>query len=312
MKVQAERELEARIKHGYADVNGVLLHYVEGGEGPLVLLLHGFPDFWYTWRNQIPALIDAGYRVVAPDLRGYNESSKPSGISSYRIEELCADVDGLIEHFGEEKILLAGHDWGGNVSWFFAMRYPHRVRRLAVLNMPHPQRMLEGMRTLRQLRKSWYIFFFQLPNLPEWMMRAGGFSMLRGLLRSEPNEPFTEEELQHYVKAFEGPRTIESAIHYYRAIMRYPSELKKSDMQIVMAPVLVLFGDRDPHLSKELARPSAELVPNVEVHHYPQAAHWVQHDEAEEVSRRLTDFFGKAAEDSYAPGTGEPLLHNQL
>jgi pimeloyl-ACP methyl ester carboxylesterase len=158
---------EPILRHGTAALSEVHLHYVEAGEGPLVVLLHGFPDFWYGWRHQIPAIARAGFRVVAPDLRGYNLSSRPEGIQAYALRRLAGDVRELIAERGETEANLAGHDWGANVAWAVAAWHPESVRRLAILNVPHPRRMSEGLRTLHQLRRSWYIFFFQLPRLPE-------------------------------------------------------------------------------------------------------------------------------------------------
>src|SRR5919202_6066254 len=144
------------LREGFVEVEpGVQLHYVEAGAGPLVVLLHGFPEFWFSWRRQLPALAAAGFRAVAPDLRGYNLSSKPRGLEAYRVGRLARDVARIIEQLGQQRAAVVGHDWGGGVAWAFAMRYPTLVERLVILNMPHPVRMLEGLRTLRQLGKSW-------------------------------------------------------------------------------------------------------------------------------------------------------------
>lgn len=284
-------QVENVIEHRFAEVNGVKLHYVIGGEGPTVMLLHGFPDFWYTWKEQIPMLIEAGYRVVAPDLRGYNLSSKPEGVDHYSIDTLCADVNGLIEHLGEEQVFLTGHDWGGNISWYFTMMYPHRVRRLAILNMLHPERLQTGLRTLPQLRRSWYMFFFQIPKLPEKTLARDNNHMLRTIFKKEPKEPFSDQEVQVYLKAFEQKETLSAAINYYRAMFRRSTETKKAQMRKIEQPVLILFGDLDPHLSKDLADPLPEWVPDTEIHHYDDATHWIQHDKPAEVGNRLIQFF---------------------
>src|SRR5579859_4596178 len=168
------------LREGYADLSEVRLHYMEAGEGLPVVLLHGFPDFWYSWRFQIPALVHAGFRVIAPDLRGYNLSSRPRDISSYATSKLAADVQELIAERGAERAFLAGHDWGAAVAWVTAMRHPEAVQRLAILNVPHPRLMLQALRRpSRQLVRSWYIFFFQLPWLSEQAVRAGDWWMLR-------------------------------------------------------------------------------------------------------------------------------------
>ena len=159
------------LKHGSAYVNGVRLHYVTQGAGPLLILLHGFPEFWYSWRYQIPALAKH-FTVVAPDMRGYNESDKPSGVAHYHIDRLTGDVQGLIRAFHEERAVIVGHDWGGGVAWSFAANYPHLTERLVVLNCPHPGAFQKALQENRQqLRRSWYIFYFQLPWLPELGLR---------------------------------------------------------------------------------------------------------------------------------------------
>src|SRR3954469_24777078 len=155
------------LREGYARVGDVDLHYVEAGDGPLVVLLHGFPEFWYGWRQQIAPLVEAGLRVVAPDLRGNNLSSQPDGYAAYTADELAGDIRGLIRELGAETAMVIGHDWGGTVAWTLAANHPEVVDRLVILNAAHPQRLNEGLRNLRQLVRSWYFFYFQTPRLPE-------------------------------------------------------------------------------------------------------------------------------------------------
>ena len=143
------------------------MHYVEAGDGPLIVLLHGFPEFWFGWRRQIAPLAAAGFRVVAPDTRGYNLSSKPEGFESYAVDLLAADIRGLIGELGAESAFLVGHDWGGSIAWTIAMNHPEVVDRLAILNAAHPRKLSEGLKHPSQLRKSWYFFFFATPGLPE-------------------------------------------------------------------------------------------------------------------------------------------------
>jgi pimeloyl-ACP methyl ester carboxylesterase len=155
------------LREGYAEVGDQTLHYVEAGDGPLIVLLHGFPEFWFGWRLQIEPLAAAGFRVVAPDTRGYNLSSKPEGFESYAVHLLAADIRDLIRERGAESALLVGHDWGGSIAWTMAMNHPEVVDRLAILNAAHPRRLSEGLHHPSQLRKSWYFFFFATPGLPE-------------------------------------------------------------------------------------------------------------------------------------------------
>ena len=159
------------LREGYAEVGDATLHYVEAGDGPMVVLLHGFPEFWYGWRQQIAPLVDAGLRVVAPDLRGYNLSSKPEGFADYTADKLAGDVRGLIRELGAESAMVVGHDWGGSVAWSLAMNHPEVVERLVILNAAHPRRLNEGLRHPRQLLRSWYFFYFQFPGLPEHRAR---------------------------------------------------------------------------------------------------------------------------------------------
>src|SRR3954468_11525514 len=158
--------LPGDLREGYADIGDVQLHYVEAGEGPLVVLLHGFPEFWYGWRLQIQPLAAAGFRVVAPGMRGYNLSSRPDGVAAYDIDTLAADIRDLIHERGADSALLVGHDWGGSVAWATAMNHPEVVDRLAILNAAHPRKLSEGLHHPDHLRRSWYFFFFDLPELP--------------------------------------------------------------------------------------------------------------------------------------------------
>src|SRR4030081_3560527 len=170
------------LREGYAEVGDVNLHYVEAGSGPLIVLLHGFPEFWFGWRLQIAPLAAAGFRVVAPDLRGYNLSSKPDGVKAYSADQLAGDVPGLIRERGAESALLVGHDWGGTVAWATAMNHPEVVDRLAILNAAHPRRLQQGLRSPHQLRKLWYFFFFATPGLPEDVVRLRDWHFFRHFL----------------------------------------------------------------------------------------------------------------------------------
>ena len=176
-------DVGVEVREGYAEVGDVKLHYVEAGEGPLVVLLHGFPEFWFGWRLQIAPLVAAGFRVVAPDTRGYNLSSKPEGFEAYAVDLLAADIRGLIGVLGAESALLVGHDWGGSIAWTIAMNHPEVVDRLAILNAAHPRRLSEGLHNPNQLRKSWYFFFFAVPGLPEDVVHARNWHFFRHFLQ---------------------------------------------------------------------------------------------------------------------------------
>jgi pimeloyl-ACP methyl ester carboxylesterase len=278
--------------HRYADLGDVRLHYVEAGEGPLVLLLHGFPQFWYQWRHQVPALVEAGFRVVAPDMRGYNLSEKPPGVRAYRVELLARDVERLILACGERTADVVGHDWGATVAWIAAMRHPGRVGRLAILNGPHPARLLDGLLSPMQLLRSSYAFFFQIPRLPEEVIRAGDFVLLRSVFRRDPVRPgaLIAEDIERYIEAIARPGALTASLNYYRVLLRHPGEARAL-LRRVEAPVLVIWGERDRFLGRRLAEPSRLWVPGLlGVKRLPDASHWVAEDRPLKVNSLLLDF----------------------
>jgi pimeloyl-ACP methyl ester carboxylesterase len=224
---QAAKLLGSEVREGYAEVGDVRLHYVEAGEGPLVVLLHGFPEFWYGWREQIGPLAAAGFRVVAPDLRGYNLSSKPGGVHAYDTGLLTADIVGLIHERGAGSALLAGHDWGGSVAWATAMSHPEVVDRLAILNAAHPRKLSQGLHHPGQLRKSWYFFFFDLPDLPEGVVHANHWHFFRHFLH-DARPAYTPEEMDRYIQAWSQPGAATGMINYYRSSVRTPAQAGRS------------------------------------------------------------------------------------
>jgi pimeloyl-ACP methyl ester carboxylesterase len=278
--------------HRWIDVGGLRLHCVEAGTGPLVVLLHGFPEFWYAWRHQIPALADAGYRVVAPDLRGYNTSDKPSRVRDYRPRVLVQDVADLIVALGAGSAAVAGHDWGGGLAWLLAMQHPKRVERLVLLNAPHRVRFLKGLRSPRQLRRSWYILAFQLPWLPERLVAARDFQALRWIFRHQPTRPgaFTAQDIDRYVAAAAQPGALRAAINYYRAAFRANPLAQAHGLRRVDIPTLIIWGDQDRSLGRELAEPDRAWVPDVRVERIAEASHWVQADDPERVNQLMVDF----------------------
>ena len=279
------------VREGYADLSEMRLHYVEAGDGPLVVLLHGFPEFWYGWRLQIKALADAGFRVVAPDMRGYNLSSRPEGVGDYAIEKLADDVRDLVHERGAQSALLAGHDWGGSVAWATAMTHPEVVDRLAVLNAAHPRKLSQGLHHPSQLRKSWYIFFFALPDLPDAIVHANNWHFFRHFLH-DARPAYTAEEMGRYIEAWSQPGAASGMINYYRSSVRTPAKKAEAAIHPIKAPTLVIWGQRDGYLGQELAEPEHDDVPNLErVERLPDASHWVHHDEAERVTQLLISFF---------------------
>jgi pimeloyl-ACP methyl ester carboxylesterase len=287
---------DIELREGYADLSDARIHYMEAGppDGPAVVLLHGFPDFWYSWRHQIPALAAAGFRAIAPDMRGYNLSSRPAEVSAYEPRRLAGDIRDLIRERGAPKACVAGHDWGAAVAWVLAMAHPEVVERLAILNVPHPRRMLDALRRPgRQLAKSWYMFFFQLPWLPERAVRADDWRAFRyGFEHDARPGAFTPADIERYREAWSQPGATTATINYYRASLRRPGAARQSALGPVTAPTLVIWGEHDRYLSSELAEPRREDVPGLtRVVRLPEASHWVQHDEPDRVSELLIGHF---------------------
>lgn len=276
-------------RDGYADLCGLRFHYVEAGSGPLVLLLHGFPEFWYCWRRQIPALASAGLHAVAPDLRGYNETDKPAGVRNYRLSVLAEDIARLIAHCGEKQAVIVGHDWGGAIAWRLAIDRPELVRKLIILNAPHPAAFQRELRKPAQWLRSLYIALFQLPWLPERMLRARNLRFLDDLFKNEPVLPFSSEDIERYREAFARPGALTAALNYYRAAFRDGRESMRADNKI-MAPTLLIWGERDRYIGLGATDGLDRWVNEVRVERLPHATHWVHHDAPDAVNRLMIEF----------------------
>jgi len=286
----------------YRDVDGVELHAVVAGDesDPLVVLLHGYPEFWYGWHRQIPRLVDAGYRVLAPDGRGYNLSDRPDGVRSYRIERLSDDVAGLIASEGRESAHVVGHDWGAAVAWDLALRRPDVVDRLGILNVPHPT-VFEDRLTSdpKQMRKSWYMFFYQLPRLPEWYTRRNDYAAFVSAFRTAEPGTFPEETLDRYRASWEAAGSITGMINWYRALFRHGEDPPREQ---VPQPTLVLWGVEDPYLRPEMASESVDYCEDGRLERLPEATHWLNHERPETVADHIIDHLAGDAADS---GDGE-------
>ena len=275
--------------------NGLELHAAAAGppDGPLVLLLHGFPEFWYGWRRQIDPLAAAGLRIVAPDGRGYNLSDKPEGVAAYALDTLADDALGLARALGRDRFAVVGHDWGAVVAWHLAGRNPERVERAAVLNGPHPATVRPFMRAHpSQVLRSWYAAFFQAPMLPEWTLGAGDFAWLRAsMARSARPGAFSEADLRRYRDAWARPGALTAMLNWYRALARHGAPPRPARIRV---PVRVVWGDRDPFLDRGLVEAGLALCDRGEAFHLPDATHWVQHEEPERVNRLLAEFLSAA------------------
>lgn len=272
-------------------MNGVRLHWVEAGSGPLVILLHGFPEHWYAWRHQIPVLAAAGFHVVAPDMRGYNLSDKPRGVRRYRVEELSADVAALVRHFGASQAHVVGHDWGGLVAWWTAILHPEVVSRLAILNAPHPAVVPRGLFRNGQLRRSRYVFLFQIPWLAERRFAADDYAVMRRRLRRDPvhASAFSDEDIDRYVEAMAQPGALTAGMNYYRAAFRGVLRLSAKARRALAMPTLLVWGERDRYLGLHLIEGTERWVRDLRVERIADASHWVQSDAPERVTALLLE-----------------------
>jgi epoxide hydrolase 4 len=280
------------LEHHESPTNGIRLHVVQSGPatGPLVLLLHGFPEFWYGWRHQLPSLAAAGYRVWAPDQRGYNTSDKPRGIAAYRLETLAADVIGLLDAAGQERVCLVGHDWGSLIAWWVATHAPHRLQRMVVINAPHGAAMRQQLRRHpAQWLRSSYIGMFQLPWLPERLLRPGRWRLLvRALRQSSRPGTFTPTDLERYREAWSQPQALPAMLHWYRALVRRPTRLPIS--RPIPVPTLLLWGANDVFLGREMAGASLEPCQHGQLVMFEEATHWVYHEYPVRVNALLETF----------------------
>lgn len=273
----------------FYDVNDITLHVVGAGDedAPLVVLLHGAPEFWYGWRHHISRFVDAGYRVLVPDQRGYNRSDKPDGTRPYRVRELSGDIVDLIGSTGHESAHVVGHDWGAVVAWDLALRHPETVDRIGVINGPHPLVFEQTLTSnLRQLRKSWYIFFFQLPWIPEWYASRNNFQWLVDVLESSKGGTFTAEEIEYYQGAWRQAGALTGMINWYRALFRHSDD---PPQERVAAPTLVIWGERDSYLIPEMAPKSVKYCDDGGLERFPDATHWVHHEYPDRVNNLLVD-----------------------
>jgi len=270
------------------ETNGISLHTRQAGpeDGPLVVLLHGFPEFWYGWHRQIEPLAKAGYRVVVPDQRGYNRSDKPDGVGSYHIDTLADDVVGLIDAADRETAAVAGHDWGAAVAWWLALSHPDRIGSLTAVNVPHPIVMEDTLRnSLSQLRKSWYMFAFQLPALPEAISTANNCRALRrGLVDSSRPGTFSSADIERYHEAWRQPGALTAMINWYRAMGRYRPQPPQEQVSV---PTLIMWGRQDEFLEPKMAEESLDYCDDAELVSFPSATHWVLHEKPKETAESL-------------------------
>lgn len=281
-------------KSEFRTVNDIELHVVTAGDedDPLVVLLHGFPEFWYSWHRHVDSLVEAGYRVLVPDQRGYNHSEKPDGIRPYRLPELSRDIVELVDTEGRDSAHLVGHDWGATVAWDVALRHPDTVDRLGILNVPHPSAFYRTiLSNPRQLLRSWYILFFQLPRIPEWFGTRRDYGAWVSALRDQSKPgTFTEEDFSRYRVAWSRKGVCNAMLNWYRAMVRHAEDPPR---ERVTSPTMVIWGEEDHALVPELAPKSVEYCEDGRLERFPNATHWVHHEYPDRVTDLLLDHLGE-------------------
>lgn len=285
---------ESGINMRWVEANGLRFEVAEAGRGErLALCLHGFPELHYSWRHQMPMLADMGYRVWAPNMRGYGKTTRPDGVEAYRLHTLAEDVGALIDASGCDDVTLIAHDWGALVAWHFAIRKVRPLAKLVILNVPHPKCSEREIRKWRQMRKSWYIFFFQLPWLPEKLLARGKAQPIVEAFRgSAVNKSlFTDETLEPYRQAARQPGAITAMLNYYRALLRRPDVRETGDGKVDM-PTLVLWGEQDIAIDIHCLDGMENYVPDLTVKRFPDASHWVQQDVPDQVNAELKAWLG--------------------
>ncbi|HEY2233267.1 MAG TPA: alpha/beta hydrolase [Candidatus Angelobacter sp.] len=284
--------LESRV----FNINGIALHVVLAGpaSGKPLIFLHGFPEFWFAWHLQIDHFVSAGYRVIIPDQRGYNLSDKPAGVGNYSIDLLARDVVGVLDTVADSKAYVVGHDWGAAVAWYLAARYSERISRTAMLSVPHPRIFIRHLITNpTQLRRSWYLLFFQLPLLPEWILRRRDWALLVRVLRNtSPPRVFSDPDLEQYKKSWARKGALTAMLNWYRAALLRPSKFAlDSKASRVKVPALLIWGKNDQFANEAMARESLQYCDDGHLEMFETATHWIQLEEAAQVNTLLSQFF---------------------
>jgi pimeloyl-ACP methyl ester carboxylesterase len=287
--------MHAPFKSQFVKTKDVQLHLISAGpqNGPVILFLHGFPEFWYAWRKQIEHFAALGFWVLVPDQRGYNLSEKPESIPSYSVDKLAQDILDIMAWSGRKQATIVGHDWGAAVAWHLGIHHPASLDKLVILNVPHPQVMRKNLLgNFKQMMKSWYIFFFQLPKIPEWFLLRKRQRALAGSLRGSSRAgTFTKEDIAKYREAWTQKGAVSGMVNWYRAALRRPAKAKEP--QTVSVPTLMIWGEKDEFLGKEMATQSIQYCSAGQLEFIATASHWVQHEEAERVNSLIQNFVGR-------------------
>jgi pimeloyl-ACP methyl ester carboxylesterase len=298
------------IKTQFVHANGLDFETLTCGTGDkLALCLHGFPEHAFSWRYQLPLLAELGYTAWAPNLRGYGRSSRPPGVKAYALPALLADVAGLIDAAGARSTLLIGHDWGGAIAWMMALQALRPLEGLVVMNMPHPALFLKGLRSWRQVRRSWYAAWFQLPWLPEFLLGWGGARPTGELIRRSvcDRSRFPDEVLAVFRQNASQPGALTAMLNYYRANFRFFTGRMSPDQRQVLdavlhTPTLMIWGEEDVALGKELTRGTEQLVSDFSLRYLPGVSHWVQQEAPEAVNAILAAWLQGEAQPQVGSG----------
>ena len=276
----------------WVEANGLTFEVAQCGQGDhLALCLHGFPELHYSWRHQMPLLAEMGYRVWAPNLRGYGGTTRPHAVRDYGLDHLTRDIAALIDASGARKVTLIAHDWGAIIAWAFAIMKLRPLERLVIMNVPHPQVLRRELRRWEQLKKSWYVFFFQLPWLPERRIGSNGGRTIGELFRRTSCNPenFGRDVTATYAAGAARPGAPRAMVNYYRAAMRYRDVIDLGDYR-VETPTLMVWGEEDVALNIRCTQGTEQWVPNLTVERLPGVSHWVQQDAPDAVNAILSDW----------------------
>lgn len=284
---------ESTYEHVTARLDGVTLHVVQAGpkDGPALILLHGFPEFWLEYRAYIDPFVRAGYRVIVPDQRGYNLSDKPAATEDYRLDRLATDIFRLADAMQCGPFALVGHDWGASVAWSMATLRPHSIERMAVINGAHPAVWLRAIKgDPEQRRKSGYGRFLRVRHLPELLIKAGRYQGLANSINGGSSMPaLGPEVLAEYHAAWRRKGALTGMLNWYRANLG--EEIPLPADQTLSTPTLILWGDQDQYACSYLAEQSAALCRTAHIVHFPRAGHWVIHEQPNEILAQLLSWF---------------------
>ncbi len=285
-------------QHEYAEVNGVRLHYVTAGKGPLIIFLHGFPEFWYEWKDQLPEFAK-DHRAVAPDMRGYNLSEKPAGVDHYQMKDLVEDVRALAEHLGYKKFVLVAHDWGGGAAWSFAIAHPEYLEKLIIINCPHPAILARELaENPAQQKASLYMLLFRSPQAEQTLSANNYAGLVEGVLGDGlKSGAFAEADKQAYIAAWSQPGALTGGLNYYRAANLGPPSpdfpaappADPANM-VVKVPTLVIWGEKDTALLTGNLDGMDKFVPDLTIKRIPDGSHWVIHEKPALVNGYIREF----------------------